>query len=111
MIIVISMMVKTIGQLHQGIYNGLYFVGAAVIIAYGLTVVSSVGAGAGAALAARAALMGALGGVAASIGTRHKQRKTEKALDEKEEQLQTQQKEIEGLNIEVALAKQREGKR
>lgn len=31
MILVISMMVKTIGQLHAGIYNSLYFVGAAVI--------------------------------------------------------------------------------
>ena len=31
MIMVISIMVKTIGQLHQGIYNSLYFIGAAVI--------------------------------------------------------------------------------
>lgn len=31
MIVLISMMVKTIGQLHQGIYNSLYFVGATVI--------------------------------------------------------------------------------
>jgi len=32
MIIVISMMVKTLGQLHAGIYKSLYFVGAAVIL-------------------------------------------------------------------------------
>ena len=94
------------GAIGMGAAAGA-FVGAAVVIAYGLTVVSS----AGATLAARAALMGALGGVAASIGMRHKQRKTEKALDEKEDQLQIQQKEIVELKIEVALAKQREGER
>lgn len=32
MIIVISMMVKTIGQLHAGIYKSLYFIGATVIL-------------------------------------------------------------------------------
>ena len=32
MIVFISMMVKTIGQFHQGIYNSLYFIGAGVII-------------------------------------------------------------------------------
>ncbi len=31
MVIIISMMVKTLGQLHEGIYNSLYFIGAAVI--------------------------------------------------------------------------------
>jgi len=31
MIILISMMVKRLGQLHTGIYNSLYFVGATVI--------------------------------------------------------------------------------
>ncbi len=32
MIIFISMLVRTIGQLHQGFYNSLYFIGAAVIL-------------------------------------------------------------------------------
>ena len=32
MIMVICLMVKTIGQLHQGIYNSLYFIGAGVIL-------------------------------------------------------------------------------
>lgn len=32
MIIFISMLVKTIGQLHQGFYNSLYFIGAGVIL-------------------------------------------------------------------------------
>ncbi len=32
MIILIVMMVKTVGQLHQGIYHSLYFVGSAVIL-------------------------------------------------------------------------------
>jgi len=32
MIVLISMMVKTIGQLHVGINNSLYFIGAAVIL-------------------------------------------------------------------------------
>ncbi len=31
MIVLISMMVKTIGEMHQGIYNSLYFIGSAVI--------------------------------------------------------------------------------
>ena len=31
MILVISMMVKTVGQFHKGIYNSLYFIGAGVI--------------------------------------------------------------------------------
>ena len=32
MILLISMMVKTIGQLHQGFYKSLYFIGAGVIL-------------------------------------------------------------------------------
>jgi len=32
MIVVISMLVKTIGALHQGFYNSLYFIGAGVIL-------------------------------------------------------------------------------
>ena len=32
MIVIITIMVKTIGQFHQGIYNSLYFIGAGVIL-------------------------------------------------------------------------------
>lgn len=81
------------GAIGMGAATGA-FVGAAVVIAYGLTVASSVGASAGATLAARAALISALGGVATSIRMRHQLRKIEKALDEKEEQLQTQHKRL-----------------
>jgi threonine/homoserine/homoserine lactone efflux protein len=32
MIVLISMLVKTLGQLHAGLYNSMYFVGAVVIL-------------------------------------------------------------------------------
>lgn len=69
------------------------FVGLAAVVGYGLVVTKS----AVAVLAARTALIGALGGAASSLVMRREQRRIEIALEEKEEQLHEQEEKVSKL--------------